>query len=59
MGLAVYFSGLLLPSSFLFNIIQILIGVVIYVVLLVIFKEKNFRYYFNKIINKGKHEEAI
>lgn len=59
MGLAVYFSGLLLPSTFLFNLIQILIGVIIYVILLVIFKEKNFRYYFNKIINKGKHEEVI
>ena len=59
MGISVYLLGIVLPSKFVFNVIQILIGVIIYAVLLIIFKEKNFRYYFNKIINKGKHEEAI
>ena len=58
MALAVYYIGNVMPSSFINNIIQVVIGVLIYALLLLLLKEENFRYYLDKILKKDKHEKT-
>lgn len=59
MGIIVYLLGIVLPSKFIFNIIQIIAGVIVYVVILLVLREKNLIYYLDKIINREKHEKTI
>ena len=59
MAFVVYYAGESLPSSFINNLIQVLMGVIVYVFILALLKEENFKYYFDKIIKKEKHEKTI